>query len=138
MSGPFFDSLRSQQPIFDEILAVCQVKRMPVFMDLCWGDTFDAGAAFHDPGIQLDMQDRRLVLMRCNDEIRYYVGPQHPYANDRSQEIGTLPTETAALNFSYEYLVKRLPLSEIKVERFVRSRTGESIAELDEGTIKRK
>ncbi|HTU89203.1 MAG TPA: hypothetical protein VMF69_03820 [Gemmataceae bacterium] len=123
MIASFLDSLRNQQPAFNAILDVCQASTMPVFADLCWGDTFDLNAAFRDPGIQLDAQERRLVLMRVNNEIRYYVGPNDPFADDYPQEIGTLPTEADALSFAYEYLVKRLPLSEIKVKRVVRSRT---------------
>lgn len=122
MNNTFLSSLRKQEPIFDAILGVCEMRTMPVFIDLCWGDSFDTLAAFNDPGIQFDRQERRLVLMRINNGIRYYVGPKEPSANDSPQEIGTLPTETHALSFAYEYLVKRLPLSEIKIERIVRSR----------------
>jgi hypothetical protein len=123
MNSSFLDSLRTQQPIFDSILDVCQTRSMPVFVDLCWGDTFDINAAFRDPGIQLDSRESRLVLMRINNEIRYYVGPRNPSTDDYQQEIGILPSEADALSFAYEYLVKHLPLSEIKVERIVRSRT---------------
>lgn len=122
MSSTFLDSLRNQQPLFETISNVCHAKTMPVFVDLCWGDSFDTVAAFRDPGVQFDMQGRQLVLMRVNNEIRYYVGPKDPSANSCPQEIGILPTETDALSFAYEYLVKRFQPSEIKVERVVRSR----------------
>lgn len=89
MNSTFLSSLRDQQPIFDAILDVCQPKTMPVFIDLCWGDGFDTLSAFEDPGIQLDSQERRLVLMRVNDEIRYYVGPKAPSVSDSPQEIGS-------------------------------------------------
>ena len=102
---------------------------MSLFMDLCWGDTFDATAAFRDPGIQFCIQDRQLVLMRVNNEIRYYVGPTDPSADDYPQEIGSLPTEMDALSFAYEYLVKNHCLSEIKIERSVHSRTPASMRE---------
>lgn len=123
MNGAFLNSLHNQHPVFDTILDACHTKTMPVFVDLCWGDSFDLITAFRDPGIQLDAQERRLVLMRVDNEIRYYVGPNDPYADDYPQEIGILSTEADALSFAYEYLVKRLPLSEINVERIVRSRT---------------
>jgi hypothetical protein len=121
MNGVFLDSLRNQQSIFDATSDACQTRTMAVFMDLCWGDAFDTIAAFRDPGIQFDMQERRLVIMRVSKEIRYYVGPNDPFANDCPQEIGILATEVAAISFAYEYLVKRHPLSEIKVERIIRS-----------------
>lgn len=122
MISTFLDSLRNQQPLFETILNVCHAKTLPIFIDLCWGDTFDTVAAFHDPGIEFDVQGRQLVLLRVNNEIRYYVGPKDPSANDFPQEIGVLPTEADALSFAYEYIVKRLQPSEIKVERVVRSR----------------
>lgn len=124
MKSSFLDSLRNQQPTFNTIFTSCRAKTMPVFMDLCWGDTFDTVEALHDPGIQFDLQERQLVLMRVNREIRYYVGPKDPSAYDQPQEIGILSNEADALSFAYEYLVKRLPLPEIKVDRAVRSKTG--------------
>lgn len=122
MKSSFLDSLRNQQPVFNAIFDNCRAKTMPIFMDLCWGDTFDTLQAFHDPGIRFDLQERQLVLMRVNSEIRYYVGPNDPSACDSPQEIGLLSNEADALSFAYEYLVKRLPLPEIKVDRVVRSK----------------
>jgi hypothetical protein len=100
-------------------MAVCQPQIMPGFIDLFWDNAIDVLKIAGDPGIQLDKYPRRVVLLKINNEIRYYAGSANPFVKELPVEIGVLPTESDALSFAHEYLVGCTALAEITIPRFV-------------------
>jgi hypothetical protein len=121
MSASFLDDLRSETNLFGAIESASRVVILPVFIDLCWGEHFDFLRAMKDPGIQFDMERRRFVLMRIDNEIRYYAGTSDPYAQDAPYEIGIFPNTALALSFGGEYLIQGRLFEDITIERIVRS-----------------
>jgi hypothetical protein len=100
-------------------MVACQTQIMPGFIDLFWDNAIDVLKIAGDPGIQLDKYPRRLVLLRINDEIRYYAGSTSPFVNELPVEIGVLPTESDALSFAHKYLLTCKSFTEITIPRLV-------------------
>ena len=121
MTSSFIDGLRAVGEAFDRLATACEVKTMPVFIDLCWGENFDVMNAIRDPGIQFDCNERRFVLARLDDEIRFYAGPSHPECDEIQPEIGVFPDEVTALVFGMDFLIKKLPVTTIVANRVLLS-----------------
>jgi hypothetical protein len=119
MTGtPFIQTLQSDQ-IFAELTSVCQSQKVADFADLCWGEEFDIMTAVRDPGLLFSNQERLFVLMRINDEIRYYAGLTDPDPEVLQYEMGIFPTVKDALTYGHEYLLNNRDFAEIKIERLV-------------------